>query len=194
MRMLVVVDYEYDFVDGALGFEGAEKLDIGIAAKIREYKESGDVIIELKDTHRSDYLATREGKHLPVMHCGYQSQGWQTYGETGKLLDRLCETRAQKYKRICKESFGVHPIDMSELLIWTSAQLDPTAESIDEIEFVGLVSNICVISNICIFQGAFPNSQIVINPNLTASFDQDAHNAVLTVMKSLQVNFKEEEF
>ena len=36
-RYLFVIDYQNDFVDGALGFPGAEKLDAGIAAKIREY-------------------------------------------------------------------------------------------------------------------------------------------------------------
>ena len=63
-----------------------------------------------------------------------------------------------------------------------------TDEEIEEIEFVGLVSNICVISNICVFQGAFPNAQIVVDPHLIASFDAKAHTSVLEVMRGLQVN------
>ena len=34
-RYLFVIDYQNDFVDGALGFPGAEKLDAGIAADQR---------------------------------------------------------------------------------------------------------------------------------------------------------------
>ena len=36
-RYLFVIDYQNDFVDGALGFPGAEKLDAGIADKVRAY-------------------------------------------------------------------------------------------------------------------------------------------------------------
>ena len=35
MKALVVVDYQVDFVDGALGFPGAEKLEQIILDKIR---------------------------------------------------------------------------------------------------------------------------------------------------------------
>ena len=62
-------------------------------------------------------------------------------------------------------------------------------ESVEQIEFVGLVSNICVISNVCVFQGAFPNAQIVVDPGLIASHDPQAHEAVLTVLRGLQVEF-----
>ena len=177
MKMLVVVDYQKDFVDGALGFPGAEKLDAGIAAKIRQYHKNGDLIVQTMDTHHPDYLSTREGKHLPVLHCLEGSDGWQTYGETAAAL---AETG---FMRIDKATFPVHPTQMLELLSWVGQ------EEITEIEFVGLVSNICVISNICVFQGAFPNAQMLVDPTLTAGFDPKAHEAVLTVMAGLQVSF-----
>lgn len=177
MKMLVVVDYQKDFVDGALGFPGAEKLDAGIAAKIRAYGAQGDLIVQTMDTHQPDYLSTREGKHLPVPHCLEGGDGWHTYGQTAQAL---AETGCM---RIDKATFGVHPTQMLELLSWVGS------EEITDIEFVGLVSNICVISNICVFQGAFPNAQILVDPNLTASFDAKTHEAVLAVMAGLQVNF-----
>ena len=68
-KMLVVVDYQNDFVDGALGFPGAEKLDHGIAQKIKEFAERGDHVVVTLDTHYDNYLDTREGKALPVPHC-----------------------------------------------------------------------------------------------------------------------------
>ena len=36
-EFLFVIDYQNDFVDGALGFPGAEKLDAAIAQRIRDY-------------------------------------------------------------------------------------------------------------------------------------------------------------
>ena len=177
MKMLVVVDYQKDFVDGALGFAGAEKLDAGIAEKIRTYAKNGDAVVQTMDTHHPDYLTTREGKHLPVLHCIEGSDGWKTYGETAKALEEV------GYMRIDKATFPVHPAQMMELMGWLEG------ETVTDIEFVGLVSNICVISNICVFQGAFPNAQILVDKHLIASFDAKAHEAVLEVMASLQVNF-----
>jgi nicotinamidase-related amidase len=192
MRLLVVVDYQYDFVSGKLGFDGAEKLDVAIASKVREYRDAGDFIVETRDTHDINYLNTREGKHLPIEHCIYGTDGWEAYGDTGLILRELNDSEHVRYRRINKSTFGVHPFDMVDMLHWIVLN-GVRFEDIDEIEFVGLVSNICVISNICVFQGAFPNAQIYVNPNLIASFDQQAHASVLEVMRSLQVNFIVEE-
>ena len=83
-RYLFVIDYQNDFVDGALGFPGAEKLDEKIAAKVRAYGK-GHVLFT-RDTHFDNYLETREGKNLPVRHCVKGTQGWQVYGETARAL------------------------------------------------------------------------------------------------------------
>jgi nicotinamidase-related amidase len=185
MKMLVIVDYQNDFVNkSVLGFEGAEKLDPGIAAKIREYHANGDLVIQTMDSHEPNYMNTREGKHLPVVHCVYGTPGWETYGETGKAIKEIEDS--VQFRRMGKATFPMHPYAMVDMLDWivmNGIHLD----EITEIEFVGLVSNICVISNICVFQGAFPNAQIVVNPKLTASHDPKAHEAVLEVMKGLQV-------
>ena len=83
-RYLFVIDYQNDFVDGALGFAGAEKLDEKIAAKVRAYGK-GHVLFT-RDTHFENYLTTREGRNLPVPHCIKGTPGWQVYGETAKAL------------------------------------------------------------------------------------------------------------
>ena len=181
MKMLVVVDYQKDFVDGSLGFPGAEALDAGIAAKIQAYAAQGDWIVQTMDTHQAEYLTTRDGKHLPVMHCIAGTDGWETYGKTAQAIGQARES--SRFHRIDKATFGVHPAQMLAL------QERLGDAEITEIEFVGLVSNICVISNICVFQGAFPNAQVLVDKTLTASFDPKAHAAVLEVMAGLQVNF-----
>jgi nicotinamidase-related amidase len=86
-RYLFVIDYQNDFVDGALGFPGAEKLDEKIAAKVRSYGK-GHVLFT-RDTHFENYLDTREGRNLPVKHCIKGSFGWEVYGETAKALAEL---------------------------------------------------------------------------------------------------------
>ena len=169
-KLLVVVDYQNDFVDGALGFDGAEKLDEKIAARIREYGP-GNVIFT-RDTHTEDYLNTREGKNLPVVHCIKGTHGHDIYGETKKALEEVGAIGFDK------EAFGLKINDeIRNTLPW----------EVDEIELVGLVSNICVISNAVIFQTEYPNAQLVVNSELTSSFDPKLNKAVLDVLQGLQV-------
>ena len=85
-RLLVVVDYQNDFVDGALGFKGAELISHNIAELIKEFRNQGDEVVFTYDTHNEDYLNTVEGKNLPVPHCLRGSDGWQLYPEINALL------------------------------------------------------------------------------------------------------------
>lgn len=169
-KILFVIDYQNDFVNGALGFDGAENLDLGIAEKIREYGE-GNVWYTL-DTHYEDYLETREGKNLPVTHCMKGSSGWQVYGETAKALKEVNAVCIEKL------SFG---IDTSKEEV--NALLPEIAH---EIELVGLVSNICVISNAVVLQSRYPGATITVNSALTDSFDKSLNEATMDVLRGLQ--------
>ena len=84
-KLLIVVDYQRDFVDGSLGFAGAEKLEQPICDKIREYTAAGDDVIFTMDTHEQKYLLTNEGRHLPVKHCIKGTPGWPLYGKVADL-------------------------------------------------------------------------------------------------------------
>ena len=170
-RYLFVIDYQKDFVDGALGFPGAEKLDGAIAAKVRAYGK-GKVLFT-RDTHFENYLDTREGRNLPVVHCVKGTEGWQVYGETAKALE---EVEAQAIDKLV---FGMDVTDPA-----TAAVLP---EKADEIELVGLVSNICVVSNAVVLQSKYPEATILVDAACTDSFDKGLHQKVLDVLAGFQV-------
>lgn len=170
-RYLFVIDYQKDFVDGALGFPGAEKLDEGIAAKVRAYGK-GHVLFT-RDTHFDNYLNTREGKNLPVVHCIKGTPGWACYGETARALAEV------EAPAIDKLVFGMDVTDPA-----TAAVLP---EQADEIELVGLVSNICVVSNAVVLQSRYPEATITVDAACTASFDKGLNEKVLDVLQGLQV-------
>ncbi len=185
-KMLVVVDYQKDFVDGALGFNGAELLDTKIAQKVRDYTNDDSIIVRTMDTHYGSYLNTREGKNLPVEHCIFGSDGWQMFGETKKAIEEA-DTKMPVHS-LNKVSFGAGPGQMCELKEYLHMS-DIHARDIETIEFVGLVSNICVLSNVVVFQSAFPNATMLVNPVLTDSFDKELHEATMKVLGGLQVKF-----
>ena len=171
MDCLFVIDYQKDFVDGVLGFPGAEKLDGLIAQRVREYGKGR--VWFTRDTHFDNYLSTREGRLLPVTHCIRGTRGWELYGETAVAVAEV------KAPAIDKLVFGMDVTDPA-----TAAVLP---EHADEIELVGLVSNICVVSNAVVLQSKYPEATIIVDAACTDSFDKALHEKVLDVLAGFQV-------
>ena len=171
-RYLLVIDYQNDFVDGALGFPGAEKLDEKIAEKVLAYGPGR--VLFTRDTHEANYLQTREGRKLPVEHCIRGSFGWQVYGKTAKALEAVGAAA------IDKRVFGMDVTDPAVAVV--------LPEQAEEIERVGLVSNICVVSNAVVLQSRYPEATIVVDAACTDSFDRELHEKVLDVLTGFQVN------
>lgn len=168
-NVLIVVDYQVDFVSGSLGFPGAETLDEPIARRIEEYRNRGDEVIFTLDTHHEDYLETQEGKLLPVPHCIAGTHGHDLYGEVGKSrkdTDRCFE----------KQVFG-----SSELFEYLRDN------EYGRIELCGLVLDVCVISNAILARTACPESEIVIDRRLSKTFDPEVEKSTYKVLSSLQV-------
>ena len=73
-KILVVIDMQNDFIDGALGTREAEAVVDAVKEKIRSYPPE-DVFATM-DTHGEDYPETQEGRNLPVAHCVRGTDGW----------------------------------------------------------------------------------------------------------------------
>ena len=168
-RLLIVVDYQVDFVDGTLGFPGAEALAGPIARRIQEYRENGDDVVFTFDTHDIDYLETQEGRKLPIAHCIRDTEGWDLYGA-------VAEAAREEDEFFCKPTFP-------------SLELGQWLEECEyaQVELCGLVSHICVLSNAVIAKAALPEAEIVVDAALTASYDPVLHEKALDVLEGLQV-------
>ena len=163
MKTLIVVDVQNDFVTGALGTPEAQMIIPNVKAKIKEYQNRGDEIIFTRDTHQSNYLETNEGKNLPVEHCIENTDGW-------KIVDGL---DIPNCSYINKPTFG-----------WTHWN----NRTFDEIELIGLCTDICVVSNALILKAMFPEIKITVDASCCAGVTPESHNAALTTMKMCQIN------
>lgn len=163
-KCLIVVDYQNDFVTGALGFPEAVAIEQSVAEKIRQYRDNDDEVLFTLDTHGADYLQTQEGKNLPVPHCIKGTDGHKLVlpSDGGLLFE--------------KDTFGSDKL--YEYL---------KMHRFESIELVGVVSNICVISNAVLAKTAQPKTPIIVDAKCTASNDQWLHKAALDVMASLQI-------
>ena len=171
MKALVVVDYQVDFVNGALGFEGAELLEPIIVQKIEKTSAEGGKIIFTLDTHYENYLETAEGKKLPVPHCIDGSDGHKLFGRVADCVD------AQSDIVIKKRAFG--SMDLAVVL---------KKIAFDEVELCGLVTDICVVSNAIIAKAALPEAKIVVDSSACGSGNRQAHENALCVMRGVQID------
>lgn len=170
-KMLIVVDYQNDFIDGSLGFLGASDLYPNILSKIKEYDSRGDEVIFTKDTHGEDYLKTEEGKNLPIPHCIKGSQGHHLFGDL--------EDVASSHKVIEKATFP--SLELGNYL---------KDKDVDEVELVGLDLSICVISNAVMAKAALPNARISVDLSCSSSGDKQAIETTIKQMERLQIFVK----
>lgn len=175
MKILVVVDMQNDFIDGALGSPEAQATVPKVAAKIEEYKKANYPIIYTRDSHTQDYLNTQEGKMLPVPHCISGTDGWKI--RDGLYLDGSIIDD--------KPTFGSTALP---LYIKTNYH-----NRFDTVELVGLCTDICVVSNALMLKAYLPETTIVVDGSCCAGTSVEAHKAALTVMKSCQVEVINEE-
>lgn len=173
-KLLVVVDYQNDFVSGALGFEEAKALEGPIADRVKQALAEGCYLLFTRDTHQPDYLDTREGRFLPVPHCIKGTAGWHLYG------------RLAAY-----EAIGLPKLDIVNKPTFGSAQIAPAARALcggepDEIELCGVVTNICVLSNAVQLHTAFLNARITILKDLCAAPARQDHENALAVLAGMR--------
>lgn len=166
-KLLIVVDYQKDFVDGALGFPGAETLEDIIAQKIQLYRNNNQEVVFTLDTHQVDYMSTEEGRKLPVPHCIAGTPGHELYGK----VKEMCLATDKVF---IKDTFP--SLELGNYL---------AGKNYEEIELCGLVSNICVLSNAVIAKAACPNAKIIIDAQATKSHDPTLYREGLNVMKGL---------
>ncbi len=169
-KILVVVDMQKDFVDGALGTAEAVAIVPNVVKKINEF--DGDIFVTY-DTHFENYMDTSEGKNLPVPHCIKGTDGW-------KLDSNVYEALSKKdYTEVEKLTFG--STALPELIKNQAGEEEFT------IELIGLCTDICVVSNALILKANFPEIDIMVDKTCCAGVTPASHDAALTTMQMCQI-------
>ena len=169
-KILVVVDMQNDFIDGALGTAQA----VGILPRALELVRSFDgEVVFTRDTHFENYLDTAEGRKLPVVHCIKDTDGWQIAAELEK------ERVARGARVFDKVTFG-----SSEL----AEYIRKCESDIEEIVIIGICTDICVISNAMLIKAAAPEIKITVDSSACAGVTPESHERALSAMKMCQID------
>lgn len=172
-KVLVVVDMQKDFVDGALGSNEAVAIVDNVVNKINEF--DGEIIVTY-DTHQDNYMETREGKYLPVPHCIKDTDGWRL---NSKVLDAINLNINKLKTSLEKPTFG------STELVEVLRGVD---EKDTEVTLIGLCTDICVVSNAMLLKANYPEMNIIVDASCCAGVTVESHNAALTTMKMCQID------
>ena len=171
MKLLVVVDMQNDFIDGALGTAEAVAIVDNVAAKIRAARAEGTEVWFTRDTHEENYLETQEGRNLPVKHCIRGTFGW----EISSKLD------ADGSVIIDKPTFGSMEL----------AERAASLENLESAELIGLCTDICVISNAMLLKARLPELPVKVDASCCAGVTPASHENALNAMKMCQITVVE---
>lgn len=184
MKILVVVDMQRDFIDGSLGSPEAQAIVPKVVEKLKNIDKENTLVLFTKDTHQNNYLETFEGKMLPVEHCIENTPGWSINKKISGVIDNTdgalgYSSPTIKNSRVYKNTFGSD--DLRDFFAKHKGE-------IDEVEFLGLCTDICVISNVLMARQEMPDKIITVDASCCAGVTPESHKAALMVMKSCQIN------
>lgn len=168
-NVLIVVDMQNDFIDGALGTAEAVQIVDNVVKKVKAFP--GKVIFT-RDTHFADYMETQEGRKLPVPHCIEGTDGWQVCPALEELR-KGCET-------FDKVTFGSRELGLA-MAKWNEE------ETIGSVELVGLCTDICVISNAMVVKAFLPEAELTVDASCCAGVTPESHKNALEAMKVCQI-------
>lgn len=171
-RLLLVIDMQNDFIDGALGTPEAEAIVDRVVKEIQQYPSAD--ILATRDTHPENYLETQEGWHLPVVHCVKGTSGWELNDKIAAALKGAIV--------IDKPTFGSK--ELAERVV-AFAQNDDL-----DITLVGLCTDICVVSNALLLKAFLPETPIRVIADCCAGVTPESHRAALDTMRMCQIQIQ----
>lgn len=186
MKVIVIVDAQNDFINMALGSKEAVVAADNIVKYLRNYDDPETLVLFTKDTHYENYLETTEGKKLPVPHCIAFTPGWSIYKPISQEVDytsgKFYSYSAENVRkgRVLKNTFGSE--ELIEILKGISKE-----NVVESIEFMGFVSNICVITNVLLTKTALPNIEIKVRKDCCAGTTPESHEQAFAIMKDCQI-------
>ncbi len=177
MNVLVVVDMQNDFIDGALGTKEAVAIVPKVVEKIQNFDGR---VIYTRDTHEENYLETQEGKRLPIKHCIKWTRGWELHPKIEEI---------RKETPIDKPTFG--SAALGHVLVAQDKDLKAKGEKgIESITLIGLCTDICVISNALIVKASLPEVRIIVDGGCCAGVTPESHENALEAMRMCQIEIK----
>lgn len=192
MKVLIAVDMQNDFIDGALGTPEAQAIVVPVEKKIREFD---GLVILTRDTHQENYLTTQEGRNLPVEHCIQGTDGW----EISPAVMEAARAQARMQDEVLEDDTEEAAVELEfEPVIFDKPAFGSMElgialakcneeEPVESVELVGLCTDICVISNAMIVKASLPEVPVFVDASCCAGVTPESHQRALAAMEACQI-------
>ncbi|MCL2676806.1 MAG: cysteine hydrolase [Streptococcaceae bacterium] len=164
-KALVLIDFQNDFINGSLGTKEAQIIVSSVLDKLTHYHDGA--LLATQDTHLENYLQTQEGKNLPILHCQKGSKGWEIHPQAQLFV----------YEKIFEKSTFAS-VELAEYI---------QNQEFEQVELIGLCTDICVVSNALLIKAYAPEIEIFIDASCCAGTTLEAHSSALDTMASCQI-------
>ncbi len=162
MKALIIVDMIHDFVDGKYGSEGAKNIVKKLARKIEEFRDNGDLVVYLKDTH------TLNDPELKV---------WGEHAIKNTWGSNIIEELTPHNDDIVIEK------NTYDGFLFTGLRDILKNKNVDEVFIAGVATDICVLHTAF---GAFARGfKVNIFEDLCSGTSAEAHRWAIEYMKNI---------
>lgn len=207
MKAVVFVDVQNDFVkNGVLAYKWPMHDNVPeIIRFAKECRAKGYALYATADTHKptvrepdagdrpiSGYLATLEGRRLPVEHCIEGTEGHKIV--EGLVKDENGDVIIPQGHIVDKPTFGsfdlLQTIDQ-DFVVWANVGQNleyGLQEPLEEIILCGYCTSICVMANAVMLRAKYPNIKITVRADLCGDVDEESHRAALKVLRMQQID------
>lgn len=171
-KILIVIDMQNDFIKGSLGSEEAKDIVPAVVEKIKTFD---GLIYFTRDTHFENYLETSEGKFLPVEHCIIDTEGHYIINDILEVL------KGRTYYVYNKSNFASEKLCNDIKIMYERGE-------VEDVEIIGVCTDICVISNALMLRGFLPELEIKVDSKCCAGVSIHQHECALEVMRACNIN------
>lgn len=168
-KVLLLIDPQYDFIEGSLAVKGAKKQMDDLAEWLKEHADDYERIIVSLDSHPHDHVSFVEnGGEWPV-HCVMFTPGWRIHKSLNEVLG-LRYHKVFKGTNPDKEEYSaVDQLDNRNII-------DGLCGDADVIDVAGIMSEYCVhdtVKGMCDIKSPKPYGERI---NLLLKFIATADN------------------
>lgn len=190
-KILIVVDYQKDFVDGALPVPGAVEIAKNIQNEINNIKY--DTVIYTLDTHiKKDYEVSEEAQMFPE-HCIFKTEGWNFYNIEPRNKDLVNQMKRIEYPLnlnmneefiFMKDKFSIWEGNKDYRNWFTEYFKDQETE----IYICGVATNYCVFMNAIGYKEIDFNKVFIIENSIKGIQDESLEKNI-EIMKESGIKF-----
>lgn len=193
--MLFVIDMQNDYIDkdnGERYVKDSQKMVEGIINKIKRCEEKGEYIFYTVDIPiQEDNFTIGNNEHNLIndkKSIKIQEMKSDKEEKWGCELYKDLKSHLDKHEKVKKSYYAIPP----ETLFEFQKRFKGKDHIMEEIEFIGVETHICVLANAICMQSAFPQANIVIHESLCKSKDDKNHENALKIMESLGMEIRRE--